>query len=123
MPGPVFGVIDDDTLLNTRKALFNSGIKKIYAYQTSSETLKTHDSKTTVLNESGKVESISACFLKNKDNKETWCVFDTFLYDDRGRIKETKFRDLSLIKIVHAPSNPMVKGTPLVRAAIKKIAT
>jgi len=93
MPGLVFGVIDDDTLLNTRKALLNSGIKKIYAYQTSSETLKTHDSKTTVLNESGNVESITACFLKNKDNKETWCVFDTFLYDDRGRIREIKFRD------------------------------
>ena len=93
MPGLVFGVIDDDTLLNTRKVLLNSGIKKIYAYQTSSESLKTHDSKTTVLNESGNVESITACFSKNKDNKETWCVSSTFLYDDRGRIQEMKFRD------------------------------
>jgi len=93
MPGYVFGVIDDDTLLNTRKVLLNSGIKKIYAYQTSSESLKTHDSKTTVLNESGNVESITACFSKNKDNKEPWCVSSTFLYDDRGRIREIKFRD------------------------------
>ena len=93
MPGLVFGVVDDDTLLNTRKVLLNSGIKKIHAYQTSSESLKTHDSKTTVINESGNVESITACFSKNKDNKETWCVFDTFLYDDRGRIREMKSRD------------------------------
>lgn len=93
MPGLVFGVVDDDTLLNTRKVLLNSGIRKIHAYQTSSESLKTHDSKTTVINESGNVESITACFSKNKDNKETWCVFDTFLYDDRGRIREIKFRD------------------------------
>ena len=93
MPGLVFGVMDDDTLLNTRKVLLNSGVKKIYAYQTSSESLKTHDSKTTVINESGNVESITACFSKNKDNKETWCVFDTFFYDDRDRIREMKFRD------------------------------
>jgi len=93
MPGYVFGVIDDDTLLNTRKVLLNSGIKKIHAYQTSSESLKTHDSKTTVINESGNVESITACFSKNKDNKETWCVFDTISYDDRGRIREVRFRD------------------------------
>jgi len=93
MPGYVFGVVDDDTLLNTRKVLLNSGIKKIHAYQTSSKSLKTYDSKTTVLNESGNVESITACFSKNKDNKETWCVFDTILYDDRGRIREIKFKD------------------------------
>src|SRR5688572_19706568 len=80
MPGLVFGVVDDDTLLNTRKVLLNSGIKKIYAYQTSSESLKTHDSKTTVINESGNVESITACFSKNKQNKEIWCVSATFLY-------------------------------------------
>jgi hypothetical protein len=93
MPGLVFGVVDDDTLLNTRKVLLNSGIKKIHAYQTSSKSLKTHDSKTSIINESGNVESITACFSKNKDNKETWCVFDTILYDDRGRIREIKFRD------------------------------
>ena len=93
MPGYVFGAMDDDTLLNTRKALLNSGIKKIHAYQTSSESLKTHDSKTTVLNESGSVQSITACFSKNKLNNEAWCVFDTIFYDDRGRVKERKFRD------------------------------
>lgn len=93
MPGYVFGVMDDDTLLNTRKVLLNSGIKKIHAYQTSSKSLKTHDSKITVLNESGNVESITACFSKNQQNKETWCVSATYLYDDRGRIREIKFRD------------------------------
>jgi len=30
-------------------------------------------------------------------------------------------KDMSEIRIIHAPSNPMIKGTPLVRAAIKKL--
>ena len=34
---------------------------------------------------------------------------------------EKKFSNLDIIKIVHAPSNPIIKGTPLVRAAIKKL--
>ena len=80
MPGLIFGVIDDDTLLNTRKALLNSGIKKIYAYQTSSETLKTHDSKTTVLNESGNIESITACFSKKTGITKKPGVFSTRFY-------------------------------------------
>lgn len=33
----------------------------------------------------------------------------------------SKFTNLATIKIVHAPSNPVVKGTSLVRAAIKKL--
>lgn len=32
-----------------------------------------------------------------------------------------KFDAIKKIKIVHAPSNPVIKGTPLVRAAIKKL--
>ena len=34
---------------------------------------------------------------------------------------DIKFDELKKIKIVHAPSNPLVKGTSLVRAAIKKL--
>lgn len=33
----------------------------------------------------------------------------------------SKFNDLKKIKIVHAPSDPLGKGTPLFRAAIKKL--
>jgi hypothetical protein len=33
----------------------------------------------------------------------------------------SKFQKMSTIKILHAPSNPLIKGTPLVRAAIKKL--
>jgi hypothetical protein len=34
---------------------------------------------------------------------------------------QNKFDKMSKIKILHAPSNPFIKGTPLVRAAIKKL--
>ncbi len=34
---------------------------------------------------------------------------------------EEKFEDLSKVVILHAPSSPLVKGTPLVRAVIKKL--
>lgn len=34
---------------------------------------------------------------------------------------EEKFKDMSKIIIVHAPSSPIIKGTPLVRATIKKL--
>jgi hypothetical protein len=34
---------------------------------------------------------------------------------------DIKFYDLKKIKIAHAPSNPLIKGTSLVRAAIKKL--
>lgn len=34
-----------------------------------------------------------------------------------------KFQDLTVIKIVHAPSDPFVKGTQIVRAVIKKLKT
>jgi glycosyltransferase involved in cell wall biosynthesis len=41
---------------------------------------------------------------------------------DLSRYSDSNYNsDLSIIKIVHAPSNPLVKGTPLVRAAIKKL--
>ncbi|CCQ10291.1 hypothetical protein PALB_11560 [Pseudoalteromonas luteoviolacea B = ATCC 29581] len=48
--------------------------------------------------------------------------YNPFLYDPaKFNFNPEKFTDLSRIKIVHAPSNPLVKGTPLVRAAIKKL--
>ncbi len=34
---------------------------------------------------------------------------------------EDKFSNVKRIKILHAPSSPIIKGTPLVRAAIKKL--
>ena len=45
-----------------------------------------------------------------------------YMYElNKMSYKETKFTNLDIIKIVHAPSNPIMKGTPLVRAAIKKL--
>jgi hypothetical protein len=34
---------------------------------------------------------------------------------------EHKFEKITRIRIIHAPSSPLIKGTPLVRAAIKKL--
>ncbi|WP_462152118.1 hypothetical protein [Pseudoalteromonas xiamenensis] len=48
--------------------------------------------------------------------------YNPFLYDpSKFNFNPAKFENLSKIKIVHAPSNPLIKGTPLVRAAIKKL--
>lgn len=46
----------------------------------------------------------------------------TYSYEKEKFFYNPKKFDLkSRIKIVHAPSNPLIKGTPLVRAAIKKL--
>ncbi len=45
-----------------------------------------------------------------------------YMYDkDKFYRNEEKFRKMEVIKILHAPSNPLVKGTTLVRAAIKRL--
>lgn len=62
------------------------------------------------------VDQIS--YLKKKQ------YFFPYIYpEDRFFYNEKKFENLSLkkLKILHAPSNPIIKGTPLVRAAIKKL--
>ena len=93
MPGPVIGIAFGDSLLNTREILQKSGIKKIYAYQTASEKLKTYKSQTSVINEGGNVESLTTCFPRNKNTDTTWCLVDTVLYDDQGRKREIKLTD------------------------------
>lgn len=60
------------------------------------------------------VDQIS--YLKSKQ------FFIPYMYDKNDFNKnDDKFVDIKKIKILHAPSNPFVKGTPLVRAAIKKL--
>lgn len=47
-----------------------------------------------------------------------------FLYfypDNLFNYNEEKFRKIGVSKIVHAPSNPIIKGTQLVRAAISRL--
>lgn len=41
--------------------------------------------------------------------------------NERFQKNDAKYTDLQRPKIVHAPSSPVIKGTPLVRAAIKKL--
>lgn len=95
MPGPVIGIAFGDSLFNTRAILKKSGIKKIYAYsyQTASEKLKSYKSQTSVINESGNVESVTTCFPKNEHKDTTWCHLDTILYDDQARMREIKLTD------------------------------
>lgn len=45
-----------------------------------------------------------------------------YIYPDQAfQRNDEKFNDLSCPRIVHAPSSPMIKGTQIVRAAIKKL--
>lgn len=57
-----------------------------------------------------------ASYLKSKQ------YFLPFAYDrhDFNR-NDAKFLNIKKVKVLHAPSNPLVKGTPLVRAAVKKL--
>lgn len=45
-----------------------------------------------------------------------------YFYPDSGFCRnDGKFVDLRRVRIVHGPSSPLIKGTPLVRAAVKKL--
>jgi hypothetical protein len=51
-------------------------------------------------------------------------VVHPFIYfypDDSFRRNDGKFAEIRRVKVVHGPSSPFIKGTPLVRAAIKKL--
>lgn len=46
----------------------------------------------------------------------------TYMYDkNMFYYNKENYNNIKKIKILHAPSNPLVKGTPLVRATIKKL--
>ena len=52
--------------------------------------------------------------------RETFpCIY--FLPDNLFKSTLNKFDDLSEIIVLHGPSSPILKGTPIVRAAIKKL--
>ncbi len=45
-----------------------------------------------------------------------------YFYPDSGfKRNDGKYADIQRVKVVHGPSSPLIKGTPLVRAAIKKL--
>lgn len=45
-----------------------------------------------------------------------------YFYPESGfRRNDAKFAHIGPVKVVHGPSSPLIKGTPLVRAAIKKL--
>lgn len=41
--------------------------------------------------------------------------------DDEFHYSHSKFNNLSTIKIIHAPTDPLIKGTQVVRAVVKKL--
>lgn len=47
--------------------------------------------------------------------------FINFYPDSDFRRNDGKFIEINRVKVVHAPSSPVIKGTPLVRAAVKKL--
>jgi len=48
--------------------------------------------------------------------------FIPYMYDKKSfNFNPRKFKNIERLKILHAPSNPFVKGTALVRAAVKKL--
>ena len=49
-------------------------------------------------------------------------AFPNLIRDEVFNFGLEKFNDLSCIRILHAPSNPFIKGTQVVRAAIKELA-
>lgn len=47
--------------------------------------------------------------------------FINFYPDSDFKRNDAKFIEMNHVKVVHAPSSPLIKGTPLVRAAVKKL--
>jgi hypothetical protein len=47
--------------------------------------------------------------------------FINFYPNNDFKRNDEKFIEMKCIKVVHAPSSPLIKGTPLVRAAVKKL--
>lgn len=47
--------------------------------------------------------------------------FINFYPDSDFKRNDAKFLAMNRVKVVHAPSSPLIKGTPLVRAAVKKL--
>lgn len=65
---------------------------------------------------------IFSCPIDQISYLESKQLFMSYMYDKNMFYrKQDKFIFMNKIKILHAPSNPFVKGTPLVRAAIKKL--
>jgi hypothetical protein len=61
-----------------------------------------------------KVDQIS--YLEKEANP-----FLYFYPDEKFQKNDGKFESLNIIKIIHAPSSPIIKGTPIVRSIIKKL--
>lgn len=62
---------------------------------------------------SAEIDQIS--YMKKK------VYFVSYMYDEEDLYYSQEKHQSTTIKVLHAPSNPLFKGTPLVRAAIKKL--
>jgi hypothetical protein len=84
LPIGTLGVGEADTLLNTRAILMKAGIRS-YSYETSPHPEKMFDSKTVYINKQGNTSAVKLCDSPANGNT-VFCILDTFLYDDQGRL-------------------------------------
>lgn len=45
----------------------------------------------------------------------------TFVHDDIFKFQEEKFQNLKEIRVIHAPSNPIIKGTQVIRTIVRQL--
>jgi hypothetical protein len=65
---------------------------------------------------------IFSCSIDQKSYLKSKQFFIPYMYDEKKFNKNSDiFKVIKKVKILHAPSKPLVKGTSLVRAAIKKL--
>jgi glycosyltransferase involved in cell wall biosynthesis len=55
-------------------------------------------------------------YIKRQTHPFLYFVPDDIFYPD-----ESRFDDMDVLNVVHAPSSPLIKGTPLVRAAVRRM--
>jgi hypothetical protein len=92
-PMGVEGVAFGDSLLNRSAILKRAGIRKIIAEQTPLGTKGRFTTITDYLNANGTVRTKVTC-LRRTENKDTlYCLSDTVLYDQRGRLSKYIAKD------------------------------
>ena len=61
-------------------------------------------------------ENDQASYINNKIN-----ILPTPVSRNKYKVNQDKWNDTSIIKILHSPSSPLIKGTKFVESAIKKL--
>ena len=85
-----------------------------------------NDYEEVIKNRCSLAENYSDLIITSKVDQVSYFTRDThpfiYFYPDKDFYKnEKKYQNVDSIKIVHAPSSPVIKGTQLVRSAISKL--